>query len=251
METPRLVSRMFSCLAMLTSIGVCPIDLAAEAHRRRADRLVVLLDGRADDDVLALRRLGDRLEHLGVLLDVARAVDDQRHADRVRDRLDRRDRVRDAAVGAVRVRARELQADQVRAERALALLRPRDRVGPDVAEHALELVRPVGGRRVVHLHRDLRRVRAACPRTSGTPARSRRPRLTVFFEPSVSSRILPLEVSTGAWNAIAASPPYASAGSPARRLAELTVLNISIAIVIGPTPPGTGVICEAFCATPS
>src|SRR5512139_2525802 len=32
------------------------------------------------------------------------------------------------------------------------------------------------------------------------------PVATVFFAPSVSSRILPVEVSTGAWNAIA-SPP--------------------------------------------
>ena len=44
---------------------------------------------------------------------------------------------------------------------------------------------------------------------------------------------------------------YASAGRPARRRAAFTVLNISIAIVIGPTPPGTGVIWETFCASGS
>ncbi len=36
---------------------------------------------------------------------------------------------------------------------------------------------------------------------------------------------------------------------PAARLAEATVLNRSIVIVIGPTPPGTGVIRLAFSDT--
>lgn len=33
-------------------------------------------------------------------------------------------------------------------------------------------------------------------------------------------------------------------------LAALKVLDISIATVIGPTPPGTGVICPATLLTP-
>lgn len=33
-------------------------------------------------------------------------------------------------------------------------------------------------------------------------------------------------------------------------LAALKVLNISIATVMGPTPPGTGVICPATLLTP-
>ena len=36
-----------------------------------------------------------------------------------------------------------------------------------------------------------------------------------------------------------------AACSPAMRAAALSVLSISIAIVIAPTPPGTGVMCDA------
>ena len=38
-------------------------------------------------------------------------------------------------------------------------------------------------------------------------------------------------------------------GSPCCQRAELTVFAISMAIVIGPTPPGTGVIAEAISET--
>jgi len=45
---------------------------------------------------------------------------------------------------------------------------------------------------------------------------------------------------------------YAVAGlNPAARLADSTVLYRSIVIVIGPTPPGTGVMSEAFSFTAS
>ena len=42
---------------------------------------------------------------------------------------------------------------------------------------------------------------------------------------------------------------YQSVSMPAARLADKTVLYISMVMVIGPTPPGTGVISEAFSLT--
>ena len=42
-----------------------------------------------------------------------------------------------------------------------------------------------------------------------------------------------------------------TASMPAARLADRTVLTMSMPMVIGPTPPGTGVISEAFSLTAS
>ena len=53
-------------------------------------------------------------------------------------------------------------------------------------------------------------------------------------------------VSPALWDRFGVDGPRGS-GRLRHCRAALTVLDISIAIVIGPTPPGTGVIALAFC----
>ena len=58
-------------------------------------------------------------------------------------------------------------------------------------------------------------------------------------------------VVNGDVNTVTTLARAAQAGTPAAWRAARSVLASSIAMVIGPTPPGTGVIADAFSATAS
>ncbi len=127
----------------------------AVAHDRGADALVGhVLDG-TDDEVLSGAVLRDLPQHLGILVRIRRAPDDQGDIDGLVDLLHLGHRVRGADVVLVGIGAPQVETDEVRPVFLDALLGPGRGIANDVLEGLPGRLGPILGVHVPDLHGDL------------------------------------------------------------------------------------------------
>ena len=119
-----------------------------------ADLLVIFHNNGADDEIHPVARLGDFTEQLGILLGTAAAVDDYRNIHRRCDLFGRFRCLIARGIQTVGIGADQLQGNHIGAIDPRRLLGPGNGIADDIPVRFQRGLRPVIGRRIVHLDGD-------------------------------------------------------------------------------------------------